>query len=267
MVSVKKYLCLVCLIFSLLTVSVNCYTQIQEAIQDSIHIFSGKLIDSQTGYPVQFAHIYDQTQSYAMISDTLGYFSIPVHLQDLLVATAIGYYNLPVYVSDSIYELNRFHTFRMIPKIYNIKEINVSVLGTYDQFRYKFLNLDVPDPENQMNPSIMNDILLGIDTTNVIQPPGIMSPITAIYNLVSKEGKSLRKLDKIQEERKFLKQVEYKYNIPMLERITGMKELELQDFISFCNFSHKFLLKASEYEIIEAVLKKLDEYRKLYPDN
>ena len=94
-----------------------------------------------------------------------------------------------------------------------------------------------------------------------------MSPITAIYNLVSKEGKSLRKLKKIQEEEEFLKQVEYKYNNDILERTTGLKGIELYEFISFCNFNHKFLLKASEYEIIEKVLEKLSEYRKIYPEN
>jgi hypothetical protein len=267
MVTVKKYLYLCYLFFSLLTLSLNCSCQTQEVIRDSVHFFSGKLIDSQTGEPVQFAHVLNETQSYAMISDTIGYFSIPVHLHDLLVATAIGYYNLPLYISDSIYTLNRFHTFRMIPKIYPIKEVNVSVLGTYDQFKYKFLHLDIPNPENKINPSVLNDIMLGIDTTGVVRPATIMSPITAIYNLVSKEGKSARKLKKIEEEEKFLKQVEYKYNNDMLERITGLKGIELYEFISFCNFNRKFLLEASEYEIIEAVLEKLDEYRKMYPED
>jgi len=265
MVVVNKYLYLACFIIFLSAVPFNCYPQFREAIRDSIHLFSGRLIDSQTGEPVQFVHIYNQTQSNAMISDTLGYFSIPVHLQDLLVATAIGYYNLPVYVSDSIFELNRFHTLKMIPRIYNIKEVNVSILGTYDQFKYKFLNLDVPNTDNRINPSVLNDIMAGIDTTGVVQPPGIMSPITAIYNLVSKEGKSLKKLKKIQEEEEFLKQIDYKYNNDILERITGLKGIELYEFISFCNFSRKYLLKASEYEITEKVLEKLSEYRKINP--
>jgi hypothetical protein len=48
----------------------------------------------------------------------------------------------------------------------------------------------------------------------------------------------------------------------MLERITGLKGLELYEFTSFCNFNQKFLLRASEYEIIEKVLEKLKEYKK-----
>lgn len=230
-------------------------------------IFSGRLIDSQTGEPVQFAHIYNQTQGRAMISDTLGYFSIPVSNQDLLVVTAIGYYNLPVYLNDSLYALYKFHTLKMISKIYSIGEVSVSILGTYEQFKYKFLNLDSLQPENQINPSVLSDILAGIDTTDVIQPPGIMSPITAIYNMVSKEGKSMRKFKKIQEEEEFLKQIEYKYSMEMLQRLTGLKGLELYEFKSFCNFSDTFLLRANEYEIIEKVMEKLKEYRELNPSD
>jgi hypothetical protein len=220
-------------------------------------------MDARTGDPVQFAHIYNQTQGYAMISDTMGYFSISVRLQDMLIVTAIGYYNLPIYISDSIYSLNRFHSFKMIPKIYDIGEVNVSILGTYEQFKYKFLNLDSLEPGNQINPYVLNDILAGIDTCGLVQPAALGSPITAINNLVSKEGKSARKMKRIDEEEEFLKKINYKYNYDMLERITGFKGMELNVVIRFCNFSGKFLLEASEYEIIEKVLEKMEEYRKL----
>jgi hypothetical protein len=250
------------LYFSLIIIPVCSLAQNQEGILDSIQSFSGRLIDAQTDGPIQFAHIINQTRNYAVISDTLGYFSIPVRQKDLLVVTEIGYYDLPIYISDSVAKANRFHIYRMIPKVYAIKEININRLGTYGQFKYNFLNLDLPEQEHPANPSVFNDIEKGIDTLDLIETFSIGSPITAIYNLVSKEGKSLRKLKKLKAEEEFWKQVEYKYNLEMLERITGMKGVELYEFISFCNFGRKFILRASEYEIIETVLDKLKEYRK-----
>lgn len=44
----------------------------------------------------------------------------------------------------------------------------------------------------------------------------------------------------------------------MVTRITGMEGAELYEFITFCNFSREFMLEASEYEIIEAILEKLE---------
>jgi hypothetical protein len=240
----------------------NSYTQ--EKAEDTVHIISGRLIDYMNEDGIQFAHIINQTRGYAMISDTLGYFRILAGLNDLLNITAIGYYNLPVLMNDSIFFSERFRIFKMVPRMYSIKEVKVNPLGTYEQFKYDFLNLDIPEPEYQINPSIIADIESGIDTLDIIESFSVMSPITAIYNLVSKEGKSLRKLEKIMEEERFQEQIAHKYNHEMLMRITGMEGVELYEFITFCNFSREFLLEATEYEIIETILEKMKEFREVH---
>ncbi len=259
-----RYLCIVKL-FVVLIMFEFCNPASGQEIRDTVLLFSGKLINEQTGDPVQLSHIINQKRNYAIISDTLGYFSIYVRPKDLLIATAIGFYDLPIYISDSVARINIFHTYRMIPKIYAIPEIDINRLGTYEQFKYNFLNLDLPEPEHPANPTVFIDIGKGIDTLDIIEPLSLGSPITAIYNLVSKEGKSLRKLKKLQEEEEFRKQVGYKYNPEMLGRITGLSGPELYEFIKFCNFSKGFILKSTEYEIIEKVLEKLKEYRKKEP--
>lgn len=197
-----------------------------------------------------------------MISDTLGYFRIMAGVNDLLLITAIGYYDLPVLLNDSLLHMKELRILRLIPRIYPITEVKIGQLGTYEQFKYNLLNLDLPEPEFQLHSSVIPDIEKGIDTLNLIGPLSVMSPISTIYYLLSKEGKSLRKLEKITEEEQFLSQVKHKYNREMLKRITGMEGEELYDFITFCNFSREFLLEASEYEIIETILEKLEEYNK-----
>jgi hypothetical protein len=229
--------------------------------RDAILIFSGRIINEQTGTPIKFAHVINQTWSHLAISDTLGYFRIRVRLNDLLIITSIGFYDLPIYIYDSIVAENRLHIYHMIPKIYSLSGVNVLRLGTYEQFKYNFLKLELPEPEHPASTLVLQDIEQGIDTLGITEPSSLGSPITAIYNRVSKEGKSLRKLKKVKEEEEFWKQVEYKYNPEMLSRITGLQGPELFEFINFCNFSHKFILESSEYEIIKKVLDKLKEYR------
>lgn len=107
---------------------------------------------------------------------------------------------MPVLLNDSLVHLEELRIFRLIPRIYPISEVKVGQLGTYKQFKYNFLNLDLPEPADQMHPSIIPDIESGIDTLDIIGPLSVMSPISAIYYLLSKEGKSLRKLEKISEE-------------------------------------------------------------------
>jgi len=235
----------------------------QSENSDSLYIISGRLIDFMSEDGVQFAHIIDQTRKHTTISNTLGYFRILAGIHDLLIITAIGYYDLPVLLNDSLVYVDELRVFKLIPRIYPIGEVKIGQLGTYEQFKYNFLNLDIPEPTDQMHPSIIPDIENGIDTLDIIGPLSVMSPISAIYYLLSKEGKSLRKLEKITEEEDFLKQIEYKYSHEMLTRITGLEGEALYEFITFCNFNREFLLESSEYEIIEAVLEKLEEYKKI----
>jgi len=232
-----------------------------QATRDTILLFSGRLVNEQTGNPVKFAHIINQTWLHVVTSDTLGFFRIHVRLNDLLMITSIGFYDLPVYIYDSIANENKLHIYRMIPKIYSLPEVNVLRLGTYDQFKYKLLNLRLPLSSYPADTSVFRKIDKGIDTLGNAAPLTITGPVTAIYNLLSKEGKTLRKYKKLKEEEEFWKKVEYKYNVEMLVRITHLQGPELYEFINFCNFSKEFIQESSEYEIIERVLEKFKEYK------
>jgi hypothetical protein len=140
--------------------------------------------------------------------------------------------------------------------------VNVNQLGTYTQFKHKFLNLKIPDPEIVINPAVIEDLEMGLDTIQVIEPYSLGSPITAIYMALSKEGKSLRKFAKIKEEEQFQEQVKEKYNQELLEEVTGMTGPELHDFLLFCDLDKNFILNASAYRILEALYKCLAAYNK-----
>jgi hypothetical protein len=236
------------------------HAQSQEK-RDTILLFSGRLINEQTGKPVKFAHVINQTWSHVVISDTLGFFKIHVRLNDLLMVTSIGFYDFPIYIYDTIARENKLHIYRIIPKIYSLPGVSVLRLGTYEQFKYNFLSLKLPGPEHPADTSVFKKIDKGIDTVGNAAPLTITGPVSALYNLLSKEGKSLRKYKKLKEEEEFWKKVEYKYNVEMLVRITHLQGPELYEFINFCNFSKEFIKESSEYEIIENVLEKLKEYK------
>lgn len=53
-----------------------------------------------------------------------------------------------------------------------------------------------------------------------------------------------------------------KYNRELVGRITGLEGIELNEFMIFCNFDPGFLLESTDYQIAEAVLRKLEEWKK-----
>ena len=143
--------------------------------------------------------------------------------------------------------------------IYSIDAVRVNPLGSYDQFRQRFVTMKSPESAYEINPTVLFDIDRGMDTLDmlIIHP---MSPVTALYNLLSKEGKSKRKLQKLIEEETFAKQVEFKYSPGIVSHITGYTGFDLYEFMDFCSFSKEFLLDATYYEITRAILVKKQKF-------
>ncbi len=234
----------------------------QDIKDDSLFYFTARIIDRAINEPVQFAHIVNQTRGYAGISDTMGYFKIGAARNDLLLLTAIGYYDCPFHLSDSILSDPGIITIHMLQRIYPIQVVSVNQLGTYRQFKYKFLHLDIPEPNLKVNPSVLKDIEMGSDSVYVTENISLGSPVTAIYMALSKEGKSLRKYAKIKEEEQFRQEVADKYNREILEEVTGLSGPELYEFQKFCDLGKDFIRGATAYEIIEALYKCLEEFKK-----
>jgi hypothetical protein len=94
-----------------------------------------------------------------------------------------------------------------------------------------------------------------------INIPTGFSPITALYNRFSKEGKQLRHYQKVKEGTADFMLLGEKFNGNMVSQITGLKDDELIVFMSFCDFSNDFLLNYSPETIKRAILKKYEEYK------
>jgi len=229
---------------------------------DSLFYFTARIIDRQVNDPVQFAHVINQSRGFASISDSMGYFKIGAALNDLLKLTAIGYYDCPFHLNEAALNDSGMVTIYMIQRAYPIQVVNINPLGTYSQFKQKVLSLELPEPVLVINPSVIEDIEMGIDTIQNLEPASLGSPITAIYMALSREGKELRKYAEIMEEEQFLEQVKDKYNHKMLEEVTGLTGPELYHFLQFCNLERKYILEATAYEILEAIHKCLEEYKK-----
>jgi hypothetical protein len=234
----------------------------QERDADSLFFFNARIMERGINQPVRFAHVVNQTRGYASISDSSGYFRIVASKNDLLHITAIGYYDCPVHLDYSLLNSIGLATLYMIQRTYPIKAVDVNPLGTWNQFKSRFLSLEIPEPELVINPAVMEDIELGMDTIQSLEPASLGSPVTAIYMALSREGKEMKKYARVLEEEQFREQVKDKYNRELMEEVTGMTGPELHEFLQFCSLDRQFILKATAYEILESIHKCLEEYEK-----
>ncbi len=69
---------------------------------------------------------------------------------DTLVLSAIGYYYRKIIVTDSLLAASMPVTFEVSPRAFEIGEAKIVALGTYDQFRQNFVNLDKPKTQTEL---------------------------------------------------------------------------------------------------------------------
>jgi hypothetical protein len=243
------------MLFLLVIIEPPVHAQVYESLEDTTVYFKARVLDSLTREPVVFAHIINSTKRTATISDTLGYFYIRTSPGDQLQFTAIGFTAGKLTIGYSILRKRIIHDILLKPIIYSIESVRVNPLGSYEQFRQRFIRVNIPESEYQIHPSVLTDIDEGTDTLDMLIVP-IMSPVTALYNLLSKEGKSKRKLRKLLEQEEFERQIDFKYSPDIVSHITGYSGFDLYEFMDFCSFKKEFLLNATYYEITQAILNK-----------
>ncbi len=236
--------------------------QVFESPVDTTIFFKGRVLDSLTRKPLAFAHIINTSRKTATISDTLGYFYIRTSPGETLQLTAIGFASTTFDIGYNILRSRFIHDILLQPIIYSIEAVRINPLGSYLQFKKRFSTLQLPPSEYEIHPSVLQEIEEGTDTLDMLIAPAI-SPVTALYNLLSKEGKSKRKLRKLLDQEAFERQVDFKFSPDIVSHVTGYTGFDLYEFIEFCSFKKDFLLDATYYEITQAILAKQQEFEGL----
>lgn len=228
---------------------------------DSLYLMSGQVVKQDRVSPVSFAHVINVDQKWGVVSDTLGVFNIWVVSGDTLNISALGYHYKEFNVQ------NYMDTLVKIPlenRIYEIREAKISYLGTYKEFEYKVVNLELPDLG--INPAVEN-IFNYVEPPPLFVEPTITSPASLAYNLFSKDAKDKKKYIVLEKEEKVTEQVRKKYNEKIVKHLTGLEDVEVVKFMKFCDFKKEYILSLDEYKLYSEIVLRLDEYKKLRKDS
>ncbi|NOY38485.1 MAG: carboxypeptidase regulatory-like domain-containing protein [Chlorobi bacterium] len=245
----KKYL----FFFLFLFITVFSFGQQQQA--DSVVTVLGQLRDEQSGQPIPYAHVLNLAFKRATISDTLGFFRIPMRRSDSIVITAVGYedtfFFLPGFWPSNHYS----GVIYVKEKVYEIEGIRIHGLGSYEQFKQKVLALDLSKDRAQKMKNYYNEIL----TEEAIKYQRVSTGFS--FSLRTPEERSLRKLGKVVAAQKIQDQIDAKFSKAIVSELTGLKGKELQKFMDFCQLPQDFILKSSEYDILIKVKSLYERYQ------
>lgn len=225
---------------------------------DSLLYFSGEITSTEGNYPVALAHIININQHWMVKADTTGHFSIWAKQGDTLHISAIGFEYLEYNVSniniDSTVQIS------LQNKSYEIPEVSITSLGSYKNFKYKVLNLELP--ETGINPQV-EKLFKHVEVQTEIKPAlNIMSPVSLVYSLFSKEAKELKKYFRIIENQDQIKELDRRYNVHIVQNLTGLQGMDAKRFMEFCNFQDLYILSISNYNLYSEIMMRFEAYKK-----
>lgn len=232
--------------------------------QETIRVV-GTIVDSQSRAPLAFVHVYTASYRHGTISDAMGQFTLSFTKPDTLIFSSVGYESQRLAFSAEDKGDFREVTIQMHQKTYQLDPVQVTAYPSIEQFKQDILNVEVTEAE-EFKLNIPKGARLppeGPGDVNLNPSVSFGGPVTALYNAFSRETKERKKLEALRERASNFHDIDAKYNIDVVRRVTNLDEEGAKRFMEYCKFEDEFILKSSEYELAVAMLKCLDELNRV----
>lgn len=207
----------------------------------------GFVVDKDSKQRLAKVYIYNATQDEGIYNTPKGEFSIKAAAGDTLFAVLQGY------AVDTIVHRGQKAVYFQL-KALGIALREVAILGrkmtpleqyTQSQKEYKY-QLEKGKAKDLLNLG-MSGVGLGID---------------AIYNLLSKEGKNARHLQKILERDYKEAIVDYRFRPDYVKRVLQISDVETEDFMHQYRPSYDFIVNASDYDFVVFLRNSYASYKR-----
>lgn len=232
--------------------------------QKEIYSLKGRIISITDKKPLQSAHIVNLNSVHGTITNNNGQFEIPATANDTIFISYIGYQSIKLRITNDLLKGNELEI-AIHEKIVNIDEVMVK--------SHKLIGVLVVDaknvPDNSYSRIHINGLPQAYEIGNSYKNTyssginAIFNPVDFWYNKFGKKPKEINRLRKLKEGEQMRNMMEQKYSREIMMDYLDMSRKELNDLLTECNYSNRFINKASDLQIIEAVLECYENYRAL----
>jgi len=243
------------------------FYQIGFSQNNSIHttrILKGRIVDVVTKFPLESANIINLNSIEGTTTRRNGTFQIAAQANDTLYISYIGYQSIKLKITNDLLKGNEIEI-GMHTKVISLNEVTLK--------SHQLIGVLVVDANNIPKDKFTRIHINGLPQTyevGVSVAQNYSSAVSAIFNPVdfwytkfSKRGKELRKLKEIREKGSLRRIMEGKFNREIMMDFMNMSRKELNDLLNDCNYSEYFIKRASDLQIIEAVLDCYNNYKAL----
>ena len=249
--------------FSIQLYSQESSTESKDTIAQDVSIaLKGKIISVNDKKPLQSAHIVNLNSVVGTITNTKGQFEIPAKANDTIFISYIGYQSIKLKITNDLLKGNELEI-AIHEKVVNIDEVTIK--------SHKLIGVLVVDAKNVPKDSYSRIHIRGLPQAYEIGRSydkafnsglgAIFNPVDFWYNKFGKKPKEMNKLRKLKEGNQMRYMMKQKYSREIMMDYLDMSRKELNDLLTECNYSNRFIKKASDLQIIEAVLECYENYR------
>jgi len=228
------------------------------------HLLKGSIIDGETKKPLSNTHIINLNTVTGTVSNTDGHFLTNVRVNDTLYFSYVGYQSIKLKISNDLLKGNDLEI-AMFELPVDLEEVIVKPYQLIGVLEVDSKNVPLDQFARIHINGLPQTYEIGAPTQKIFSSPvdAIFHPVDFIYELFGKKPKQLRKLKKLRTEDDLRAMLEEKANREVLMEYLEMNKSQLNVLLDYCNYTDYFIKKASDLQVIEAVLECYENYKAL----
>jgi hypothetical protein len=228
-------------------------------------LITGFIVDTQD-HPIIGGHVRNLSIDKITVSSVDGRFQLPALPSDTLYVTTIGFAaHLHVL---TITDFGGRFLIRMEESALALNEVTVLSIPPIEKFKEMIMETKVKDSAEFWYFGVEKPVFRGDKMAEGrIHKKflyAVLQPTNFLYYNTSKQEKEKRKYYQLQQNETRQDNAEKKFTREWVAEHTGLEGDKLTSFIAFCNFSVDYLDHFPIYVIMEDMMVKFDEFKKLY---
>ena len=225
----------------------------------------GKVIDAASKKTIEYVSALNFSHHDRTYSNSAGEFNLYAHTGDTLVLYALGYYYQKIIVDDAMINSPDKHVFALEQQSVEIQEVRIISLGTYEEFKEKFINLDRPRTKTDLLAENLAESSrqAAVEAYEKAKSEGKLGGGFVTVPILTPEEKERILLAQIIEKEKVRDQVYQKFNPVVVKKITGLdNDDDIIEFMVFCDYSDAYLLQVNDYDLMVSIARKFELFKK-----
>lgn len=222
----------------------------------------GQIIHVETKKALSAAHVLNLNSVVGTITNEKGSFDIIAEANDTILVSYLGFESIKLRVTNDLLKGNEL-VIALNEKPEEVKEVIVKstkLIGV--------LEIDIKQvPKDRFTRIHINGLPQTYEVGRAKKSTSLLSkifsPVDALYNLFGKKPKQLKKLKKLKKEDDLRKIFAGKFDREVMMEYLEMDQQELSELLNTCNYSSYFIKKASDLQMIEAILNCYENHKAL----